>query len=444
MADKEDKIIDSQAAIQFVRNIGSQNIIYVAGSFYIWNGKYWEQREDRWVRQQIQITLKSYSSLTKAKLDSIIDLVKTETYIDHSILNNLPKDVINCNNGCLRITESGCNLEPHNKAYFFTSCLTIDYDSKAEASTFNRYLKSVFLNDIDAKEKRQCILEMFGYTLLASAQFERFIILSGKGSNGKSILLGTLKALVGKGAYSAVAPSEFSNRFQRAHILGKFANIISELQEKEHISSATLKALVSGETITAEHKNRNPFDFEPYATCWFATNHLPRTSDHSDGLFRRTIIIEFNNTFKKTKKGNELLIKISRELPGILNIASKALVASLKRHEIVEPASSLEVKHQWRREIDSVLCFIEEECTLNHMQKTASGEIYKAYKDWCQQQGIKSLLEKNALTIRLKNSFNIKDKKGGKGKRMLYGIALRGGESGTENKLPNKELVFNC
>ena len=46
------------------------------------------------------------------------------------------------------------------------------------------------------------------------------------------MLLKVLTALLGYRNVSAVCPSQFDNRFQRAHLHGKLANIISELAEK--------------------------------------------------------------------------------------------------------------------------------------------------------------------------------------------------------------------
>lgn len=70
-------------------------------------------------------------------------------------------------------------------------------------------------------------------------------------------------------------PSQFDNRFQRAHLQGKLANIITEIADGSTISDAQLKGIVSGEKVTAEHKHMAPFDFNPFYTCWFGTNHMP-------------------------------------------------------------------------------------------------------------------------------------------------------------------------
>jgi putative DNA primase/helicase len=50
-----------------------------------------------------------------------------------------------------------------------------------------------------------------------------------------------------------------------------------------------------------EHKFKNPFTMRPFATCWFGTNHMPHTRDHSNAIFRRAMILTFNRTFEKVR-----------------------------------------------------------------------------------------------------------------------------------------------
>jgi hypothetical protein len=123
-------------------------------------------------------------------------------------------------------------------------------------------------------------------------------MLIGSGANGKSVLMSVLISLLGKNNVTAVQPDQFESRFQRAHFHGKLANVITEIKEGGEIADAQLKSLVSGEMTTAEHKFKEPFEFIPFATHWFGTNHMPHTRDFSDALFRRAIILTFNNKFE--------------------------------------------------------------------------------------------------------------------------------------------------
>lgn len=189
-------------------------------------------------------------------------------------------------------------LEPHDKQSYRTTQLPIFYDPKAAAPRFEQFLYEVFEGDEDAEAKKILICELLGYSLLTSCEFEKFIILLGSGANGKSVLLHIVEQLVGTSQVAAVQPSQFDNRFQRAHLFGKLVNIVTEIAEGAEIADAALKAIVSGERTTAEHKHKSPFDFHPFSTCWFGTNHMPHCRDFSDALFRRAIILSFNRKFE--------------------------------------------------------------------------------------------------------------------------------------------------
>lgn len=175
----------------------------------------------------------------------------------------------------------------------------------ATAPRFGLFLEEIFKGDPGSADKGQIVLEAMGYTLVPDCFLEKFFMLIGAGANGKSVLLRVLAALVGREHVTAVQPSQFENRFQRAHLHSKLANIITEIAEGAEIADAQLKSLVSGETSTAEHKHRDPFDFTPYAKHWFGTNHLPYTRDFSDALFRRAIVLAFNNKFDGERRDVE-------------------------------------------------------------------------------------------------------------------------------------------
>ena len=75
-----------------------------------------------------------------------------------------------------------------------------------------QFLDEVFRGDDDNADKKKIILEGIGYSLLSSCEFEKFFLLIGPGANGKSVLMDTLAALVGRENVCAVQPSQFENR----------------------------------------------------------------------------------------------------------------------------------------------------------------------------------------------------------------------------------------
>jgi len=243
---------------------------------------------------------------------------------------------------------------------------------------------------------------MMGYTLMSHCDHEKFIILVGRGANGKSVLLAILEALCGTSNVAGVQPSKFENTFQRAHLKSKLANIVSEVKQGEVIDDAALKGIVSGEPTSVENKFKDPFVMRPFATCWFGTNHMPHTRDFSDALFRRALVMKFNQVFKP-ELGNcnpNLKQELIVELPGILNLALGAYTQA-QANGFTTPASCVAAREEWRLEADQVAQFVEAECAGETGYKSPSQALFNEYRRWAENQGIQRTLSQKSFKDRL-------------------------------------------
>jgi putative DNA primase/helicase len=232
-----------------------------------------------------------------------------------------------------------------------------------------------------------------------------------------------ISALLGKDNVAAVQPSQLGNKFQRAHLENKLANLVTEIAEGYEIADAELKAIVSGELTTVEHKFKTPHDISPYCTCWFGTNHMPHTRDFSDALFRRAIVINFNRIFKEDEQDRHLKEKLELELPGILNKALKGLSQLFQNNAFTEPASCKLAKAEWRKEADQVAQFVEEACELGADHAETSRYLYNEYKIWADDSGIRRTLNHKNFTDRMCR-LGVTKKRGTRGIRVLSGIRI--------------------
>ncbi len=317
------------------------------------------------------------------------------------------------------------SLHPHNREHYRTTQIPVEYDSSAAAPRFTKFMEEVFKGDLDATNKIIALMEMIGYTLMAHCRHEKFIILVGTGANGKSVFLAVLEALVGRQNVAGVQPSQFDRSFQRAHLHGKLANIVTEIKQGEVIDDASLKGIVSGEPTTVEHKFKDPFVMRPFSTCWFGTNHMPHTRDFSDALFRRALVIEFNQVFKP-EMGNcdpQLKDKLMEELPGILNLALTAYADALK-YGFTMPESCSKARDNWRLEADQVAQFIDDKCKRESASSgIAAGQLFEEYKNWAIENGIQKQLGMKAFRDRLaRQGFGQKRTNSA---RMVTGIRLK-------------------
>ncbi|GKT10538.1 phage/plasmid primase, P4 family [Desulforhabdus sp. TSK] len=406
-----------------VESYGAQNIIDTPYGTWLWDESgIWKLLDPRQMKKRIH-ELATSLELTRNKVDSILDLTKTEVFrAGHEF--DAAKNAINVLNGEIHWNGKNWELQSHRRDHYRTTQLPIRYDPLAKAPRFEQFLREVFIKDADRVLKARLICEMIGYCLLSSCEYEKFFLLIGPGANGKSVLMETIAALVGGRHVSAVQPSQFENRFQRAHLHGKLVNLVTEIAEGHEIADAQLKAIVSGELTTAEHKHKPPFDFTPFCTCIFGTNHMPHTRDFSDALFRRAIIITFNGKFSEPEQDRHLKSKLKLELPGILNLALQAIGEVFLRGEFTRKPSSEEAKKEWRLDCDQVAQFVEENCEIRSGLQVASQQIYSRYERWASDAGVKKLLNRKNFTTRLVR-LGAELTRGTLGTRMIAGIALK-------------------
>jgi len=383
-----------QTASEVIRQMGPENIIFVSylRTFRKWTGEVWETIDDRSIYEKVISYLAgSTDSITKNLVDSISDLIRTLAFREQ-INWDENRGIVPVKNGELAYSEGHWNLTPHVREHYRTTLIPVDYDTEATAPRFEQFLEEVFLGDPDATEKAILICEMIGYTLTTSCEYEKFILLIGPGANGKSVLLDVLRLLIGPGQVAAVQPEQMDNRFQRAHLHGKLANIVTEIREGGEIADAALKSITSGELMTAEHKFKPPFDFQPFSTCWFGTNHMPHTRDFSDALFRRALIVEFNRTFSEVEQDKNLKKKLAAELPGIMTLALTAFSGVIKRGYFTIPESCIRAKNQWRLEADQIAQFLQSCCVMEPDAWVEVASLYRSYKSWAEESGIKRVL----------------------------------------------------
>lgn len=385
-----------------VSDIGPENILHAEQFVWQWSDTgLWRKLEERETKQLVQNAISARVEITASTVGSVTDVLKSAIYRPDHQFNVGDPETVNCTNGELVLYEFlGSDLEPHKREHYSTTQIPVAFDETATAPRFENFLEEVFRDDLDKYEKRRALLEMIGYTLMSHARHEKFIMLIGAGANGKSVLLSVLETLLGRENVAGVQPSNFDHSFQRAHLHMKLANIVTELKQGEVIADAELKAITSGEPATVEHKFKDPFVMRPFSTCWFGTNHMPHTRDFSDALFRRAVIITFNRVFAKEEQNPRLKDDLTKELPGILNLAidaySDALISGF-----TTPTSSEKAKQEWQLEADQVAQFVEDQCVRSAEDEVAAQRLFQDYKAWAELQGVNRTVSQKTFRDRL-------------------------------------------
>ncbi|MDG1738866.1 MAG: phage/plasmid primase, P4 family, partial [Paracoccaceae bacterium] len=381
-------------------HIGLENILCSSDRVWQWSEKgVWKIKDERALKRDAQNLIDKQNkdvNVIASRVNGVIDVLKSEIFKPDHEFNCGDPDTVNCLNG--ELTCDG--LKPHRREHYRTTQIPVEYDRDAKAPMFEAFLDQVFRDDADRDMKTYAVLELIGYSLMSHARHEIFVLLIGSGANGKSVLLGVLEGLLGSTNVAGVQPSNFDNRFQRAHLDQKLANIVTELRQGEVIADAELKAITSGEPATVEHKFQNPFVMRPFATCWFGTNHMPHTRDFSEALFRRATILRFNRKFDEHEQDPMLKTKLLTELPGILKLATDAYFFTTVLG-FTAPRSSVVAKDEWKLEADQVAQFVDEVCEADPANEEQMEPLYRRYEYWADEVGISRKVTMKTLRDRL-------------------------------------------
>lgn len=248
---------------------------------------------------------------------------------------------------------------PHSAAHRLQTRLNISWEPEAECPRFLEFLDQVFEPDEDKADKIRFVRQWLGYLITPDVSQQKMVWLVGEGSNGKSVLLDVVRGLIGEQNISAVALSDLSNKFSRAHTAGKTLNICSDLPARA-IADGYIKSMVAGEAIEARGFDQDARTFKTTVRFMASMNTLPQTKDLTDGYFRRIVVLTFNRQFRGDEVNPNLINDLLEELPGILRWAVEGLRDLREQTRFSIPPSALAAVQQYQEEVDPVRQFAEQ------------------------------------------------------------------------------------
>lgn len=320
-----------------------------------------------------------------SRLRNVLVALKTEAFIKPDIINSV--SFLNVKNGLYDIDNM--RLIPHSADVYSINQLNVTYRDDADCPIWTKSLEQIFEKDQDRIELLQ---EFFGYCLTRENDYEKALFLFGEGANGKSVVLYVLEELIGKDNCSSIALEKFNDSHYIARLRDKLVNISLETNAKTNVYDNMFKAIVTGDTISADEKYGQPFQFKPYCKLLFSTNNMPRVGDKSEGYYRRLLILPFNRQFNKEERDPKLKYKIaSSELDGIFLWALNGLKRLRDRGYFEESASMLNIKDEYRKENNNVIIFVEEMCVLDAHDDISKDDLYQTYNNWCVDSGYRPL-----------------------------------------------------
>lgn len=327
--------------------------------------------------------------------------------------------LVNVRNGLLDIRDM--SFKEHTPSYLSTVQLNVEYNPQVDCPQFKKFLNEV----LDCK-LIPLVQEIVGYLLTTNTASQKAFVFWGPARTGKSTLLWVVEyLLLGKKNVSNIPWQEIGDKFKTAELLGKLANVFSDLPSKSIDDTGIFKVVTGEDYLMAEKKNKNPFKFKPFARLVFSCNELPRNYvDRTEGFYRRLIIVPFSRQIDKSKIDKSLKYKFQREKEGILNWALEGLKRLYENNfEFSENELTDGVKKEYKRENNNVISFVEECCEIDSLFSCSRIEIYESYKEFCVEAGLKALSQIK-FNKELEGNFNITRSRSGK-LRLWNGVRIK-------------------
>jgi P4 family phage/plasmid primase-like protien len=219
---------------------------------------------------------------------------------------------------------------------------------------------------------------------------KKALFLVGDGDTGKSQLKSLVERILGRGNFIGIDLKEIESRFGTGAVYGTRLAGSSDMSFLSVDVLKTFKKMTGGDSLYAEFKGQQAFEFTYNGLLWFCMNRLPKFGgDDGKWVYDRIMVVKCQNVIPKDEQDKQLLDKMYAERDGIVYKAVKALQTVIANgYRFSEPKSVTDARVQYQMENNTVISFFED-CMCEReggkiTDACTTGKIYKIYKAWCQ------------------------------------------------------------
>jgi len=322
--------------------------------------------------------------------EALNHIVTDLNYVGQDELN-ADENVINFENGLLRITGDALELTPHSPAQLSTIQIPCAWKGvPSPTPVFDRYMHTLTNGDPGIE---QLLLEFIGACIsnIKGWRMKKSLFLVGNGDTGKSQLKSLVERLLGKANYVGTDLKDIEARFGTGVIYGTRLAGSSDMSFLTVDELKTFKRLTGGDSVFAEFKGEQGFEFTYSGLLWFCMNRLPKFGgDDGQWVYDRIMVVNCPNVIPKAKQDKQLLDKMYAERDGIIYKAVLALRRVIANgYRFSEPESIRMARDDYRSRNSSVISFYNDcMCSLpgdRINRHCTTGRIYKVYQAYCKE-----------------------------------------------------------
>ena len=302
---------------------------------------------------------------------------------------NADETLINFKNCLLRVTADTLTPIPHTPNVYSTIQIPCNWTGKPSPTPiFDSYMNTL-TNRQDAVTG--LLLEVIGLIIsnIKAWRTKKSLFMVGPGDSGKSVIKTLTEMFVGKGSFIGIDLKEIEARFGTGAIYGTRLAGSSDMSFLTVDELKTFKKITGGDSLFAEFKGQQAFEFTYNGFLWFCMNRLPKFGgDDGEWVYNRIMVVNCPNAIPKDKQDTQLIGKLYAEREGIIYKAVKALQQVIRNgYRFTEPESVTAARAAYQSDNSTVISFFNECMCERPSDKVedscTTGKVYKVYKAWC-------------------------------------------------------------
>lgn len=376
---------------------------------YLFNGQYWKRyknvkQADNALSSRVATLLKQNKKLTSAKqVKNVVDLIRVITVkdvADYIDFTDKPY-MVSFTNGTLDMRTMA--ITPNAPQYHALGGLDYPVSDKDLPTPKT----DEFFTRLLGNENAELLYKFIGYGFKRNyLPFQNFVILYGKGGNGKGTALTYIGQKLYSGNVSELSLQAFGDKFKTVGLVGKYANIGSDIPANYMPNTENLKLAVSGkERFEVESKGVQAFSIVNYATLFFSANDLPNIRRDS-GLDRRPLVLTtqgkgFTNTDGKSDLFDET--ELLDERPAFTRKVIKMFMDAERARTLNIPENVQKATAEWLKNADIVSQWVDEHTEEAKDRRPTAKYMYQQFSRDIEDMGMQERINRNTFYKRMEN-----------------------------------------
>ena len=352
-----------------------------------------------------------YMKLKTTKFKDNVMRECRELFFDEEFTKKLDsnKDLIAFNNGVLDLTNFEFRDGKPEDYLSFSTC--IDYDPNRpyyEYDTWNSvdtFMKQV----LPDKVVREYFVKHLATNLVGGNTAQKFHILTGSGSNGKSMIMNLTSTALGD--YACTVPISLFTQKRKGsgnaapeviRLKGRRFVTMQEPDESIALNTGLMKEITSGEKMYARDLFKSGTEFEVQAKFHLACNDKPKINTTDGGTWRRLVVINFLSKFVPNPTANnefpmdesiQFAVQSKEWATPFLNYLVHVLKEGKGLRKLPAPQAVLQYTSEYRDENDGISRFMNEKLMAiqegDQVQPIDKTTLKRVFKQWLVDNDLK-------------------------------------------------------